>query len=44
MNSYVIGGFVRDLLLEGADSTPKDIDIVVIGSGIDLDSGRWPAH
>ncbi len=34
--SYVIGGFVRDLLLEGADSTPKDIDIVVIGSGIEM--------
>ncbi len=31
---YVIGGFVRDfLLLRG---TPKDIDIVAIGSGIEL--------
>ena len=34
--SYVIGGFVRDLLLVGADNTPKDIDIVVIGSGIEM--------
>jgi len=34
--SYVIGGFVRDLLLEGENSTPKDIDIVVIGSGIEM--------
>jgi poly(A) polymerase len=34
--SYVIGGFVRDLLLEGAGNTPKDIDIVVIGSGIEM--------
>ncbi len=31
---YVIGGFVRDLLLGGSDTTAKDIDIVVIGSGI----------
>jgi len=31
--TYVVGGFVRDLLL-GKPS--KDIDIVVIGSGIDL--------
>ena len=34
--SYVIGGFVRDLLISGSGSTPKDIDIVVIGSGIAL--------
>ncbi|MEJ1223450.1 CCA tRNA nucleotidyltransferase [Sediminicola sp. 1XM1-17] len=31
---YVIGGFVRDYLLERG--TPKDIDIVAVGSGIDL--------
>jgi poly(A) polymerase len=31
--SYVVGGFVRDLLLGSPD---KDIDIVTIGSGIDL--------
>jgi len=34
VESYVIGGFVRDLLL-GRDAK-KDIDIVAIGSGIDL--------
>lgn len=32
--SYVIGGFVRDLILER--NQKKDIDIVTIGSGIDL--------
>ncbi|WP_417445011.1 CCA tRNA nucleotidyltransferase [Joostella sp.] len=32
--SYVIGGFVRDFLLKRG--TPKDIDIVALGSGIDL--------
>src|ERR1700752_1498545 len=31
--AYVIGGWVRDLLLERPS---KDIDIVAIGSGIDL--------
>lgn len=31
---YVIGGFVRDLLL--GSTTKKDIDIVAVGSGIDL--------
>ncbi|MFO7721918.1 MAG: HD domain-containing protein [Bacteroidales bacterium] len=31
--SYVVGGFVRDLLLGNPD---KDIDIVTVGSGIDL--------
>jgi poly(A) polymerase len=30
---YVIGGYVRDLLL---DRQSKDIDVVVVGSGIDL--------
>lgn len=34
--SYVIGGFVRDLLLSGPGSMPKDIDIVVVGSGIEM--------
>jgi len=34
--SYVIGGFVRDLLIAGSANTPKDIDIVVIGSGIEM--------
>ncbi len=32
--SYVIGGFVRDFLLQRG--TPKDIDIVAVGSGIEL--------
>jgi poly(A) polymerase len=32
--SYVIGGFVRDLLLNRGGA--KDIDIVAVGSGIDL--------
>lgn len=31
---YVIGGFVRDFLLERG--IPKDIDIVAVGSGIEL--------
>ncbi|MUH38288.1 HD domain-containing protein [Zobellia amurskyensis] len=34
MDCYVIGGFVRDFLLERG--TAKDIDIVAIGSGIEL--------
>ena len=33
LESYVIGGFVRDLFLERGS---KDIDVVVIGSGIEL--------
>lgn len=33
LEAYVIGGYVRDLLL---DRSSKDIDIVVIGSGLDL--------
>lgn len=33
LEAYVIGGFVRDLLL---DRPSKDIDIVVIGNGMDL--------
>ena len=34
LESYVIGGFVRDILLERDHK--KDIDIVAVGSGIDL--------
>ena len=33
-DSYVIGGFVRDLILQRG--THKDVDIVAIGSGIEL--------
>ncbi|WP_421801445.1 CCA tRNA nucleotidyltransferase [Flagellimonas sp.] len=34
VDAYVIGGFVRDYFLKR--DTPKDIDIVAIGSGIEL--------
>lgn len=34
LESYVIGGYVRDYILKRGDA--KDIDIVTIGSGIDL--------
>ena len=34
IESYVIGGFVRDFLLQRG--THKDIDVVAVGSGIDL--------
>tara|TARA_R110001583_G_scaffold62216_1_gene183236 strand:- start:280 stop:1704 length:1425 start_codon:yes stop_codon:yes gene_type:complete len=34
LDSYVIGGFVRDYFLKRG--TPKDIDIVTVGSGIEL--------
>jgi putative nucleotidyltransferase with HDIG domain len=34
VDSYVIGGFVRDYLLKRG--TPKDIDVVAVGSGIAL--------
>ncbi|RNC84897.1 MAG: HD domain-containing protein [Winogradskyella sp.] len=34
LNTYVIGGFVRDYFLKRGDA--KDIDIVAIGSGIEL--------
>lgn len=34
MDTYVIGGFVRDYLLQRG--TTKDIDIVAVGSGIEL--------
>ena len=35
MDSYVIGGFVRDFLMN-RNSDAKDIDIVTVGSGISL--------
>lgn len=34
IKAYVIGGFVRDYFLQR--SSPKDIDIVAVGSGIDF--------
>ena len=34
LETYVIGGFVRDFFLQRG--SPKDIDIVAVGSGIDL--------
>ncbi len=34
LDSYVIGGFVRDLILKRGSH--KDIDIVAIGNGIEL--------
>ena len=34
IDSYVIGGFVRDFFLKRG--TAKDIDVVAVGSGIDL--------
>ena len=34
VETYVIGGFVRDLLLERGE--PKDVDVVAVGSGIEL--------
>lgn len=34
LKTYVIGGYVRDFLLHR--NTPKDIDIVAVGSGIEL--------
>ncbi len=43
LESYVIGGYVRDYFLERGDA--KDIDVVAVGSGIDLAhevSGRLP--
>ena len=34
LECYVIGGFVRDYIIK--KTTPKDIDIVVVGNGIDF--------
>ncbi|WP_437824716.1 CCA tRNA nucleotidyltransferase [Tenacibaculum mesophilum] len=34
LESYVIGGFVRDFILQRG--TAKDVDVVTVGSGIDL--------
>ncbi|KKL78139.1 hypothetical protein LCGC14_2027860, partial [marine sediment metagenome] len=34
IETYVIGGFVRDYLLKRG--IPQDIDIVAVGSGIEL--------
>lgn len=34
LETYVIGGFVRDYILQRGDA--KDIDVVTVGSGIDL--------
>ena len=34
VESYVIGGFVRDYFLERGNA--KDIDVVAVGSGIEL--------
>lgn len=34
VKSYVIGGFVRDYILQ--KGAPKDIDIVTVGNGITL--------
>lgn len=31
---YVVGGFVRDLLLYGRELKTKDVDFVVVGSGV----------
>lgn len=36
ISTYVIGGFVRDIILGKAPEEAKDIDIVVLGSGIDM--------
>ena len=45
LECYVIGGFVRDLLLDRG--IPKDIDIVAVGSGIALAkqvASKLPGH
>jgi len=34
IETYIVGGFVRDLIID--KSVKKDIDIMCVGSGIDL--------
>jgi poly(A) polymerase len=34
--TYVIGGFVRDILLGRSPADAKDIDVLVVGSGIEM--------
>jgi len=36
IETFVIGGFVRDLFLYGEEAGPGDIDVVVVGSGIHM--------
>lgn len=36
LEAYVVGGFVRDLLLKRKNKKAKDIDFVCVGSGITL--------
>ncbi|GGF16445.1 CCA tRNA nucleotidyltransferase [Echinicola rosea] len=36
LEAYVVGGFVRDLLLKRENKSAKDIDFVCVGSGIEL--------
>lgn len=36
LETYVIGGFVRDILLGRSPGEAKDIDVVVVGSGIEM--------
>ncbi|RAW01374.1 CCA tRNA nucleotidyltransferase [Pseudochryseolinea flava] len=36
VDAYVVGGYVRDLILERKDKPFKDIDFVCVGSGIEL--------
>jgi putative nucleotidyltransferase with HDIG domain len=38
LEAYVVGGYVRDLILERKDKPFKDIDFVCVGSGIELAS------
>jgi poly(A) polymerase len=38
VEAYVVGGYVRDLILERKDKPFKDIDFVCVGSGIELAS------